>query len=110
MTGRYVTEAAATATATCIIKASPLSTPHTTSTYSTHGLSLVWQAGVGHMHTYIAPFGCRWHNQLNPVVRKDPFTELEDAVIVKVGVAPGSGCGGGGGSDGRYIAKGVAML
>lgn len=26
----------------------------------------------------------RWHNQLNPDVKKDPFSEWEDAVIVMV--------------------------
>lgn len=26
----------------------------------------------------------RWHNQLNPEVKKDPFSEWEDAVIVQV--------------------------
>ena len=26
----------------------------------------------------------RWHNQLNPDVRKDPFNEWEDAVIIQV--------------------------
>jgi transcription factor MYB, plant len=25
---------------------------------------------------------CRWHNQLDPGVRKAPFTELEDALIL----------------------------
>ncbi len=26
----------------------------------------------------------RWHNQLNPDVRKEPFSEWEDAVIIQV--------------------------
>lgn len=25
----------------------------------------------------------RWCNQLNPDVKKEPFTELEDAIIIK---------------------------
>jgi hypothetical protein len=32
------------------------------------------------------PTTYRWHNQLNPDVRKDPFTEWEDAVIIQVRV------------------------
>lgn len=35
---------------------------------------------------------CRWHNQLNPDDRKDPFTDWEDAVIIQVR-ARRSGCG-----------------
>lgn len=27
---------------------------------------------------------CRWHNQLNPDVKKEPFSEWEDAVIILV--------------------------
>jgi hypothetical protein len=26
----------------------------------------------------------RWHNQLNPDVKKEPFSEWEDAVIIQV--------------------------
>lgn len=34
----------------------------------------------------------RWHNQLNPDVKKDPFTEWEDAAIVEVRGFQGAAC------------------
>ena len=37
-----------------------------------------------HVANLIPTTSIRWHNQLNPDVRKDPFTEWEDAVIVQV--------------------------
>jgi hypothetical protein len=33
----------------------------------------------------------RWHNQLNPDVRKEPFSDWEDAVIVQVGFTQHTG-------------------
>jgi hypothetical protein len=41
-----------------------------------------------HLTTMHGNYCCariRWHNQLNPDVRKEPFSDWEDAVIVQVG-------------------------